>query len=180
MRTAEAVSNTIRAFARRENQKLMHDFGKGIFDVPELAFVYLVGKEIAGDFEGYFNSKDYDWVRETDFGNGGPTDLAFWSKNPMDTSYMLEFKMDDTHDKYTADIRKLKQPLLNKYQDRKVEKYFCGLKWVFEHQVDEFTDILKKEFGSSATLITSEALLTSINGEMDKHYCLFTFWMIDE
>ncbi len=80
----------------------------GIFDMPELAFVYHIGKLITRSKLDLLGSNDYTWMRITDFGNGGPTNLAFITNDKSKSNYAIEFKLDDTCHAYLRDIKKLR------------------------------------------------------------------------
>ena len=72
------ISSAIFEVGKSESKYLQSISDKGIFDIPELALVYLVGKKLALIKEFYFESEDYKWVREETLAKGcGPTDLAF-------------------------------------------------------------------------------------------------------
>jgi len=177
--TGERISKTILEVALEENRVLTGCFNKGIFDIPELAFVYLVGKKISFSTSTHFDSENYSWVREKDFGNGGPTDLAFISSDINEPNYLIEFKMDDTYHSYNADIEKLKEPLNTEHRNIHFEKFFCGLKWVEnKEQGEKWLETLRNLIEGSANLVLEYVFPTIVGDPKIKRFCLYTFWQI--
>lgn len=108
---------------REENElKLME---KGIFNMPELALVYQIGKEIMNHKELIFENPNVKWRREEKLGKGGINDLAFDVTGKVNELFVFEFKMRDTRDMYEKDIRKL-QSFIDDSRD-KIHKYFCAV-----------------------------------------------------
>lgn len=168
---------TILCFAQSENKLLAENFRKGIFDMPELAFAYEIGKRVARDTEKYLGSKGYDWVREYVFDNGGPTDLAFLATDQTLPNCAIEFKMDDTVQKYAADVTKLAYLGLGSDRPTQWEKYFCSLKWVLhEEQGYGFLNSMKLAFGDSASLVQRGGFPCLVGKQAKEHYCLVTLW----
>ena len=178
---AANINAAILQWVRIEKEELREAHQKDIFDIPELALVYQVGKHISANKKDILTSADHEWVRETDFGNGGPTDLAFISKDG-NTSYALEFKMDDTWMKYLADMRKL---VSLKSDMHNFQKFFVAFKWVFDDDHSEFINELER--GGKAdgifekvTLLhedTFDVLRQSTGGHQDG--CWYSFWLVD-
>ena len=94
----EEISKKICLIAEKENTELSKISNEGIFHMPELAFAYLCGKEIMRDKEIYFGDSEVKWIREFDFGNGGPTDLIFEING--NEKIAIEFKLRDTTQAY--------------------------------------------------------------------------------
>lgn len=102
---------------KQEDEELTSLTNCGIFYAPELYIAFIIGKEIKKNETAIFGQQT-KWIRETDFGNGGPTDFAFETDN---RTYIFELKLRDTIDAYSADIDKLKK-LNNAYT-----KHFLAL-----------------------------------------------------
>lgn len=125
----ERISQKIVEVARKENSRLLNiaSFNNpevGIFQMPELAFAYLCGKEIMLSSKEIFGEDIPKWERELNLGNGGPTDLLFTFKDGGRIA--IEFKMRDTGDAYIGDVDKL-----SNIQDSNVVKIFCAVIDVF-------------------------------------------------
>ncbi len=101
----------------QEDEELTSLTNQGIFCAPELYIAFIIGKEIKTNETTIFG-KEALWIRETDFGNGGPTDFAF--KTDSDT-FVFEVKLRNTIDAYAADVVKLKR------LDQNYTKYFLAL-----------------------------------------------------
>lgn len=93
--------------AQREDAELHALTGTGVFFMPELAFAYAVGKEMAHRAKVIFPGETIDWQRETEVGGGGPTDLVFrvGEQRPL----AVEFKTSATWPAYVADVAKLRR-----------------------------------------------------------------------
>lgn len=173
----ENINSEIKLFAQEENALLEREFGKGIFDMPELAFVYEVGKRIARRRSTILGSEDYDWIRESQVGAGGITDLVF---QPRSRKYLptilLEFKMDDTYHKYADDIRKL-----NSLDSTggKVIRLFVALKWLFTGTEKEFEQAMTKEFPLNALMYDSFTFPTAMPGDKPS-VCFYSIWEVVE
>lgn len=107
------------AVARREDAELHTLTGGGVFDVPELAFSYLVGKDLVGRHQGS-GPEDVEWDQERVLGNGGPTDLVFRAGGAKPLA--VEFKVGGTWPSYVRDVEKL--ALLD---PAGYERVFCAL-----------------------------------------------------
>lgn len=114
--------------------------GKGIFFAPELYTAFSIGRDIKRNSDGIFETSA-DWLRETNFGCGGPTDVAF--KFGSDDFLFMEVKLRDTFAAYKADIEKLKR--LNLVS----QKLFCVLLDSFTSENDSRLCELQKEFGDN-------------------------------
>jgi len=132
MSLANHIAKLIIEVAESEDTILSDIADEGIFHMPELAFVYECGKKIMGHSKAVFGSNTVKWKRETDLGNGGPTDLLF----ELNDGYrvVLEFKLRDTRHAYIRDVEKL-----SKLDDKKTLRLFCALIDIFDKdlQTDE-------------------------------------------
>lgn len=173
------IFQLVNEFAIKENDQLMSLYGFGIFYMPELAFVYEIGKQMAERRVELFGSEKYQWVRECNYGNGGPTDLSFISTNEK-VLYLFEFKLDDKIQKYHNDIKKLATQLDEKYTDFEVKKYFIAIKHLFLSIDDKysFLDEMNLLFGETATLQQYNSIQTCVNNK-DKDVALISMWTID-
>ncbi len=178
MKLSKHLSDLILDCAKVENQWLSENLNLGIFDMPELAFVYTVGKAIAVSKLNYLGSNDYRWMRETDFGNGGPTDLAFITSKKANPNFALEFKLDATHFQYKKDIDKLRTPFETPWNEFHWKKYFCALKRALTpEQGQEFMATLRTQFLNRAALIDEQSFKTKVENKKDQ-YCQYSFWEI--
>ena len=115
---------------REENQlKLM---GKGVFHMPEMAMVYLIGKEIMIHRELIFETDKVEWIRAAKLANSGINDLAFHDQAKQEV-FIFEFKMRGDRSMYKEDVDKLKginENNLNIKGQAKIKmihKYFCAV-----------------------------------------------------
>lgn len=116
----QKVSDIIVDTARQEDS-ILKKVGKGIFQIPELAFTYAVGREIAINAENIFNNSNVRWLpEETITTSSGRTDLVFVS--PGSKGLAIEFKIGGPLDSYKKDIDKL-----SKIDSTKYERIFCAL-----------------------------------------------------
>jgi len=106
--------------ARQEDEAL-RPLGKSIFDVPEVAFVYLVGKAISVGRGHIFGELDVTWDQEKSVdGKLGASDLILSPKsgNPI----VVEFKtLNASSKEIEHDMRKLRQISPN------YDRLFCHL-----------------------------------------------------
>ena len=96
---------------------------KGIFWMPEVAFVSAVWKELLL-YNKIDKKHDYNWKMEKKVGNaGGPVDLvAFEKENPI---LAIEFKLGGSCISYRKDIRKLRK--INGDVNSDITTVFCAL-----------------------------------------------------
>lgn len=90
----------------------------GIFFAPELYIAFCLGRDIYKNRDRIFGTSDVKWLRETNLGNGGPSDICFEVEN---RKVVFELKLRDTSHAYNADVEKLKR--LTEIE----EKFFCVL-----------------------------------------------------
>ena len=113
------LKEAVDAVARREDGDLHALTRGGVFDVPEVAFSYLVGKELVGRHRDS-GSVDVEWAQERVLGNGGPTDLVFRAGGERPLA--VEFKVSGTWPSYVRDVEKLEGLASSAY-----ERVFCAL-----------------------------------------------------
>lgn len=113
------IANIIVDVARNEDL-LLRRVGRGIFVVPELAFVYTVGRTIASRAHEIFGTTDVRWLPESAIGDVGRVDLKFEVKDQP--TYAFEFKRSGTGAAYVQDLKKLAS-----LDDGKYERIFCAL-----------------------------------------------------
>ena len=172
------ISSAIFEVGKSESKYLQSISDKGIFDIPELALVYLVGKKLALIKEFYFESEDYKWLREETLAKGcGPTDLAFTYEGKEKNSYAIEFKMDNTYQEYCKDIKKLKQL---KSSNSNFRAYFASFKCVNDDEKESkyFLNILKNEFSKICEVKLIEKKYFDSFLYNKKVLCLYTFWEV--
>lgn len=101
----EILSQTIIEVARHEDLMLRR-VGKGIFLVPELAFIDAVGRELARKAESVFGMPGARWFPQSTNCEFGRTDLVFTVNNSPGLA--IEFECGDVHvDKCECDLWKL-------------------------------------------------------------------------
>ena len=130
--------NTILNRIEKEDSDLSSLTGKGIFYSPELYIAFIIGKEIKRNEMSIFGQKT-EWIRETDLGNGGPTDFAFKTDK---RTYAFELKLRDTSHSYSSDIEKLKK------LDDKYVKIFVALvdSWESKKELDDRIFFLENKY----------------------------------
>lgn len=112
---------------------------KGIFFAPELYTAFSIGCDIKKNSNEIF-SAPAEWLRETNFGCGGPSDIIF----KVGSEYcFIEVKLRSTYDAYRADIQKLKQ------LDIAHTKLFCVLLDSFTPANDSRLTKLEREYAGS-------------------------------
>lgn len=119
------VADLIVDVARQEDI-LLRRVGKGILQIPELAFAYAVGREIALNAESVFGTYKVHWRPETKISSrSGITDLVFdvdeEGAERQARGLAIEFKIGGTAVSYKDDLAKLKNIPEN------YEKIFCAL-----------------------------------------------------
>lgn len=115
----DKLKDIIVDIARREDL-ILRRVGKGIFQIPELAFSYMVGRELATNAEYIFGTNKVYWKPENTISNtSGRTDLVFDVEGR--SSLAVEFKLGGHPDTYIKDIEKLRK-IPTGY-----EKVFCAL-----------------------------------------------------
>lgn len=89
----------------REEDLILRRVGKGIFLMPESAFVYAVGRALALSAKKIFDTPEVEWCPETTFEDVGRVDLVF--KVNGGKLFAFEFKRAGSGEAYADDIRKL-------------------------------------------------------------------------
>ncbi|WP_100629739.1 hypothetical protein [Algoriphagus formosus] len=113
----------------------------GIFFVPELYFVFEVGKALYKKRKEIFGLESIKWVREKDLGNGGPSDLVFETESDQ---VVFEFKIANTYNSYLSDIKKLESL---KKPNRRSYLYFVALIDSFRGKSDPRVEEVHKGSG---------------------------------
>lgn len=111
-----------------EEDKLLADIAdKGIFFVPEIALVYLIGRKVSENCL-QMNTK-LEWNKEEKLSDDyGFADLVFRGSDIG--TVVIEFKKSATIDAYIDDVRKLQK------LDSKYVKIFCILADVFQMELE--------------------------------------------
>jgi len=123
------VSDLIVDIARKEDL-ILRRVGKGVLHLPELAFTYAVGREMALQAERIFGTDKVRWMPETTItSESGRTDLVFDSE--AGKGIAIEFKIGGSVESYKRDIEKLQNISPNKY-----ETIFCALIDAWPNQLE--------------------------------------------
>jgi hypothetical protein len=135
------ILQVIENVARDEEAKLSSaGSAEGIFNMPELAFVYDCGKAIMLNRRDIFGEVDVKWEREVDLKNGGPTDLVFRLQKE-NRLIAIEFKLRDTKDAYLRDVSKLLALSADNVNGMEITRVFCALVDTFSHKCSSDTRI---------------------------------------
>lgn len=126
LKQMQGIACIFEKVAKEEDEKLNILCGEGIFFMPELAFAYACGKAVMEKKTEIFGETIVKWVREQDFGGGGPSDLVFTLTD--EKKIVVEFKMRAKLDNYMADIKKLER-----FDSSSNARIYCAL-------LDPFTD----------------------------------------
>jgi len=154
----------------KENTELEKLTGKGIFFAPELYIAFILGKKIKEKEQKIFG-KQVEWLREVNFGNIGPTDLAFKTENEI---YVFEIKLRETYFKYINDINKLNE------LDNNYKKYFLALVDTWESQLNDDKRIKKiEENSSSLQAINIKNFQTKQDRYDGNISCVVGLWRLD-
>jgi hypothetical protein len=136
--TLLAIRDEIISFTENEDQVLRDKFNRGIFFMPELAFVYGLGKTIALRAAKIFPGRKVEWEREIKVGQGGPCDLIL---DIADVGRIVfEFKICGTMESYFQDVEKLKFQVGDH-----ATRLFCALSNVFQKDLPADDRIKKME-----------------------------------
>lgn len=169
-----AIRQEIISFAESEDEILRRHFKKGIFFMPELAFVYGVGKTIALNSKKVFPGQEVEWKREIKVGEGGPCDLVLDVLNVG--RIMIEFKMSDRAESYIDDVKKLK----NRSEVR-ATRLFCALSDVFTKKLpaDPRIQLMELEYSSTIRRIGELHQFPTLG---DKYtgpiHCVIGLWLV--
>ncbi len=117
----------------------LRELNKGIFFAPELYLAFEVGKALYAERMNVFGKERIEWLRETNLGNGGPSDLIF----KIGEEYIVfEFKISSTSYSYEKDIEKLK--MLSNLKEFKGHRVFVALIDHFPGKGDARIEFLEK------------------------------------
>ncbi|SFO60335.1 hypothetical protein SAMN04488519_10912 [Algoriphagus ornithinivorans] len=123
----------------------LYDLNKsGVFFAPELHIVFEIGKALFRNRKALFGDEKINWLRERNFGNGGPSDLAF-ELNPKSEYVVFEFKVADKWSSYLGDIQKLQR--LKNDENITYHRFFVALVDSFLGKVDPRILEVQNPFG---------------------------------
>ncbi|KAB7530795.1 hypothetical protein F8C76_04665 [Flagellimonas olearia] len=165
--------NTIHKIIEKEDSDLASLTGKGIFYAPELYLAFIVGKEIKREEASIFGHST-EWIRETNFGNGGPTDFAFKAGK---RTYAFELKVRDNYHSYASDIEKLNQ------LDDNYDKFFVALvdSWESKKDLDERILSLENQFPGQLNRINDFRSFPTLQDRYKgKVCCTLAVWKIQK
>ena len=139
----------------------------GIFFAPELYIAFKLGIAYSNHKLEIFGIDKVEWLRETNFRNGGPTDLAFKNENSI---FLFELKIASKLEKYVADIKKLKRA------DSNFKKYFIALADSFSEFSDNRLIGLETKFGDKLIIIGKFSFAT--NRHKTQPFCVTKIYEI--
>lgn len=144
---------------------------QGIFYAPELYIALLLGKEIKKMENKIFNS-NVTWIRETDLGNGGPTDFAFKIE---DSIIAFELKLRQTVHAYRSDVEKLKK------LDQNHTKYFIALadSWERDQDNDGRIKALEKDYPEIRRISNFKSFETKQDRYVGAITCTVCVWKVN-
>ncbi len=164
---------TILKSLKLEDAELTDLSGQGIFYAPELYVAVVIGKAIKKLDKEIFGAP-VKWIRETDFGNGGPTDFAFELGNSNIIAF--ELKLRQTVQSYKSDIEKL-----NKL-DSSYAKYFIALvdSWEKDKGKDGRIDRLEEEHPEIKRVATFDGFPTAQERYAGEIRCNVCVWRVKD
>ncbi len=134
----------------------------GVFFAPELYIAFCIGRDIYKNRLNIFGTQDIKWLRETNLGNGGLSDISF---KTADNHVVIELKLRDTRYAYQADIEKLKMlPATD-------EKYFCVLVDTIADKYDGRADYLKTKYENEIINVGHHSFPTWDNWYSSEVHC---------
>ena len=168
-----SIHKEIISFAKTEDQFLSNHLNKGIFFMPEIAFVYGVGKAIMSKYKEIFLDHKVEWLREIRLEKGGPCDLIFDVENAG--KIVIEFKVRSTLEAYSQDVQKLKYLIGDN-----ATRLFCALSNVFEKDLPADLRIKRLEDEYSSSIQRVGDLYNFPTWDVYAHpiYCVIGFWKI--
>lgn len=134
----EVISSEVRRI-----EEELRQYDKGVFFVPELHLAFEIGKALYRSREEVFGVAAIEWLRETNLGNGGPSDLVFRSGEEL---VVFEFKIGSTSLAYRKDIEKLQR--LSENGTFKLYRFFVALIDRFSGKLDariEYLETIQKQ-----------------------------------
>jgi hypothetical protein len=150
--------------------------GRGIFLIPELAFVYAVGRSISANAQDIFKTPLVEWLPGTSISKAGRTDLVFKTQDQKD--FAIQFKRSGVDETFIQDITKLATLELQKYQ-----WLFCALidTWPNEIDPNPRTNAVEKDSGIPVRRLTDrfEFFSTKHPKYVKQVCCLVALWIID-
>jgi hypothetical protein len=168
---AEFLYRIIFESLKKEDLELSNLTTQGIFYAPELYIAFVLGKKIKENEEDIFGEK-IEWLRETDFKNGGISDFAF---KTSDKSIVFELKLRDTKHAYRRDIEKLK-----KLDKTKFTGCFIAIVDSFETQKENDARIaaLELQFPELKRASKIESFKTCQGRYKSQIYCTVAIWIL--
>ncbi len=166
----DILYETIFETIKREDEELANLTGKGIYYAPELYVAFMLGKEIKKNDIKIFG-QSVEWLRETSFGDTGPSDFAFKTDK---ITYVFELKLRDKDSAYINDVKKLKK------LDNNYVKYFLALVDSKASQKDKDPRIvsLKKEYPELKQISKIESFSTMQDWYKGDICCTVGLWNI--
>jgi len=165
----ELLYLTIFATLENEDKELTKLTGQGIFFAPELHVAFILGKEIKKNDTEIFGHNNVEWLRETTFGDTGPSDFAFKADDKI---HVFELKLRDTDKAYFEDIEKLKK------LDNSFEKYFLALvdSWEKDKDKDPRIISLEKKYPELTRVSKIKGFSTNQDRYKSKICCTVGLW----
>ena len=156
---------------KQEDDELSSLINQGIFYAPELYIAFILGKEIKKNDVKIFGQQT-EWIRETNFGNGGPTDFAFKTRNKI---YAFELKLRNTIYAYSTDIEKLQK------LDHTYGKYFLALidSWDTEKEKDRRIVDIETKYESLKRVSIFTSFATKQDWYKGQVCCTVGLWELD-
>lgn len=161
--------NTIKRTVLTIEDELFQMDEKGIYFAPELYVAFSIGKDVFQNREYIFGTNSVKWLRETDLGNGGPSDIIFEVDR---TNTVIELKLRDNIYAYKADIEKLKRLPENTC------KFFCVLLDSFSENNDARLINLELEYQNQIKRIGHHAFPTWNDWYAKKIFCNINLYQI--
>jgi len=158
----EKLFEIIRTTVNGIESELKRSDNTGIYFSPELHVAFCIGRDVSKNRKQIFGENEVQWLRETNIGNGGPSDILF---KDGDRYIVIELKLRGTYDSYKADIEKLKR------LDAKHQRFFCVLLDSFSEQNDERLIKLENEYINQITRIGHASFPTWNNWYQRQIYC---------
>lgn len=168
----DLLYQTIFDTLKKEDEELTTLTGQGIFYAPELYIAFVLGKEIKKNDTSIFG-QSVEWIRETSFGNAGPSDFAFKTSKK---TYVFELKLRDTIDAYCVDIEKLRK------LDNDFAKYFLALvdSWDTDKAKDKRIISLERECPELTRVSSINSFSTKQNRYKGKICCTVGLWSLKQ
>jgi hypothetical protein len=170
----ELLYSTIYNRLAQEDKELTSLTEHGVFFAPELYLAFILGKEIK-KYEMKIFGQQTEWIRETDFRNGGPTDFAFETKTDKKT-YVFEVKLRSKVESYSRDIEKLKK------LDNSYSKYFLAIidSWDTQRENDNRIVSIEKLHLDISRVSAFKGFPTIFKAFQGDIYCTIGLWKLNQ